>query len=285
MFERVLEIGEQLLFPNNIYCLVCGAMIDDSRPYSLCDKCVRELHWITGGRQPDGSAQRICVKCGKALPATYRGEICYDCMNHVHYFEKGFSCLTYGLHERELMMDLKYNGKSYIAAKMGEILFDRMKWELADFAGDGLKIDVVVPVPLSSGRLRKRGYNQSELMARYFLRAWNRELAKAPDGARPLQKETPVRAPRLDSKILYRARETQMLRGLDPAERALALNGAFEVKSTKTEILEGKNILLIDDIYTTGATADACSKALLEAGAGRVYLLSLASGGNRRPGT
>ena len=270
MIKRVLEIGEQFLFPNNIYCLVCGAMIDSSRPYSLCDKCVRELHWITGGRQEDGSIQRICAKCGKALPAAYKGELCYDCMSSRHYFEKGFSCLTYGLHERELMMDLKYNGRSYIAAKMGEILFDRMKWELEAFAGDGVSIEIVVPVPISGSRLRKRGYNQSELMGRYFVRAWSRELAKAP---------------RLESKVLIRAQDTQMLRGLNPAERALAMRGAFEVKSTGTEILEGKNVLLIDDIYTTGATADACSKALLEAGAGCVYLLTLASGGNRRPET
>ena len=64
MIKRVLEIGERLLFPNNIYCLVCGAMIDESRPYSLCDKCVRQLHWITGGRQADGKLQRVCAKCG-----------------------------------------------------------------------------------------------------------------------------------------------------------------------------------------------------------------------------
>lgn len=282
MIKRVLEIGEQLLFPNNIYCLICGAMIDESRPYSLCDNCVKQLHWITGGRQADGKLQRVCAKCGKALPETYRGELCYDCMHHEHAFEKGFSCLTYGLHERELMMDLKYNGKSYIAAKMGEILFDRMKWELADFNPDGVKINVVVPVPISGERLRKRGYNQSALMARYFVRAWDRALGEA-DG-RSLR-EGRAQAPRCEARALVRTKNTRMLRGLDPAERALAMRGAFEVKSTGTEDFNGKNVLLIDDIYTTGATADACSEALLEAGAQRVYLLTLASGGNRKPGT
>ena len=290
MFRRVLEIGERLLFPNNIYCLVCGAMIDESRPYSLCDKCVRQLHWITGGRQADGKLQRLCAKCGKALPESYRGELCYDCMHRGHAFEKGFSCLTYGLHERELMMDLKYNGKSYIAAKMGEILFDRMKGEMADFSPDGVKIDVVVPVPISTDRLRKRGYNQSALMARYFVRAWDRALGEA--AGRPLReadsrslRESRGKVPRCETRALVRTRNTRMLRGLDPAERALAMRDAFEVKSTGTEDFQGKNVLLIDDIYTTGATADACSEALLEAGAQRVYLLTLASGGNRKPGT
>ncbi len=76
-----------------------------------------------------------------------------------------------------------------------------------------------------------------------------------------------------------------MLRGLNPAERVLAMDGAFAVKTSEKQQLQGKNILLIDDIYTTGATADACSKVLLENGASKVFLLTLASGGNRRPKT
>ncbi len=278
MIKRGLEIAGQFLFPNNIYCLICGAMIDESRPYSLCDNCVRELHWINRGQQSDGSIQRVCAKCGKALPGTYHGEVCYDCMSHEHFFDKGFSCLTYGLHERELMMDLKYNGKSYIAEKMGEILFDRMKWELADFTEDGIAVDIVIPVPISSGRLRKRGYNQSELMAKYFVRRWNRELAKAGEAVK-------TRAPRYDAGTLVRTKNTKMLRSLDPAERALAMNGAFAVKSTRKEYLCNKKVLLIDDIYTTGSTVDACSKALRQAGVQRIYLLTLASGGNRKPDT
>lgn len=239
--------------------MVCGALIDSSRPYSLCDECVRKIHWINEGR--------TCGKCGKALPETYMGEWCYDCMKSAHYFEKGFSCMTYGFHERELMMDLKYNSKGYIARRFGEIMFDRMIPELAD-----LHIDCVVPVPVGRDRLRKRGYNQAELMASSFTGRWKRE---AVDAGLP-------EAPELCAKALYRTRETVMLRSLSPEERAMALDGAFAVRPAEISRIQGRNVLLIDDIYTTGATADACSKALLDGGAGRVYYLSLASGGNRK---
>lgn len=257
---------DEAVFPSNIYCLVCGAMIDETRPYSLCDDCVRKMHWINEGKTEDGSVQRVCAKCGKALLPTYHGDLCYDCMSRKHYFEKGFSCLTYGLHERELMMDLKYNGKSYIATKMGELMFDRMAKEIMS---GNLAIDLICSVPVSATRLRKRGYNQAELMAKAFVKRWN-QVAKAPV---------------YNGNVLYRTKDTQMLRGLNPAERRLAMEGAFAVKYAEKQTLQGANILLIDDIYTTGATADACSKALLENGAANVFLLTLASGGNRRPKT
>ncbi|MDO4870212.1 MAG: ComF family protein [Bacillota bacterium] len=247
------------IFPSNIYCLVCGALIDSSRPYSLCDDCVQKIHWING--------VRTCAKCGKALPETYLGELCYDCMRSDHYFQKGFSCMTYGLHEREMMMDLKYNGHSYVAGKMGDVMFDRMMPEL-----EHLGIDIVIPVPVGRDRLRKRGYNQAELMARAFVHDWRKYCRSH---------EFPE-APQLGHKVLYRTRDTVMLRSLSPEERKLVMDGAFAVKPSEAAKIQGKNVLLIDDIYTTGATADSCSKELLQAGAAKVYNLNLASGGNRK---
>ncbi len=260
---------DEALFPSGIYCLCCGSMIDRTRMYSLCDDCIGRFHWITG---------RTCGKCGKAMPDTSKGRLCYDCMLQEHLFERGFSCLTYGLHEREIMMDLKYGGKGYIARKCGDMMFDRMEEEIRNgcFSSCGVKIDLIVPVPVSDGRLQKRGYNQSALMARQLARRW-RESARNSGGEMP-------EAPALRENLLERTRETQMLRSLNPAERALELKGVFRVKLRFAGELPGRTVLLIDDIYTTGATADACSRALLSGGAAGVYLLSLASGGNRKPG-
>lgn len=262
------EIAEAV-FPSNIYCVLCGSLIDRSRPYALCDGCVGKMHWITGG---------TCDQCGKALPDTYRGfgpdgrRLCYDCMTREHHFTRGWSCLTYGLHERELMMDIKYNSKGYIAGKMGDVLFDRMEPLVEAALTEGINpFDVVIPVPVGRERLVRRGYNQSELMARQFLRRWREHLRESTDG------------PILEPHVLERAKDTVMLRSLNPEERRLALHDAFAVNERLRHRIEGRTILLIDDIYTTGATADACSKALLEAGAAKVYLLTLCSGGNRRP--
>lgn len=252
ILRTLLTEVDEAVFPSSIYCVCCGALIDRTRTYSLCDTCMDRFHWITG---------RTCEKCGKAMPETSRGRFCYDCMQQEHFFRKGFSCLTYGLYERQLMMDLKYAGKGYLARIFGDVMYDRMEWEELD-------PDLIVPVPVSEGRLRKRGYNQSLIMARRLAQRWRSEREHAPA---------------LWPRMLRRTRETRMLRSLNPTERRMALKGAFDVPPGLKQRLEGRSVLLVDDIYTTGATADACSRALLEGGASEVYLLTLASGGNRRP--
>lgn len=245
----------EALFPSNIYCIICGSLIDRSRPYSICDRCSERIHWIAG--------VRTCEVCGKALPDTYRGKVCYNCMSIEHSFRKGFSCMTYGLHEREIMMDIKYNGKGYMAVKMGEVLADKF---LSEILPAGIEPDVVVPVPVSKKRLQERGYNQTELMAREMTRLLRREGIKIT----------------MDAGVLERSKDTQKLRSMNPAERCLAIEGAFDVPRWKKSKIQGKRVLLIDDIFTTGATADACSEELLRSGADCVYFMSLASGGNVR---
>ena len=287
--EIIVRISKEIseaVFPSNIYCIMCGSLIDRSRIYALCDQCIRKMHWITGS---------TCDCCGKALPDTYRGicsdgrRLCYDCMMRSHYFTRGWSCLSYGLHERELMMDIKYNGKGYIARKMGDVMFDRME-TLIDAAQEGddgsfPRIDVVIPVPVSTKRMVRRGYNQSELMAQQFVRKWRQHMQQHLHDAVAGNASDRSRCfcPSLESHILVRRKATVMLRSLNPEERRLALHGAFAVNPALRSRIEDKNILLIDDLYTTGATADACSKVLLEEGAAAVYLLTLCSGGNRKP--
>lgn len=266
--KTILSEISEAVFPSNIYCSVCGSLINRSRPYALCDSCVKKMHWITG---------KTCAKCGKALQDTYVGRLCYDCMETEHYFTRGFSCLTYGMHEREIMMDIKYNGKGYMALKMGDILFDRMSVIIGEAAQRNIRLfDVVIPVPVSEKRLTGRGYNQSQLMAEQMIRRWREETA----GNTAFGNHVPE----LMTDVLVREKETVMLRSLSPAERRLALKGAFGVKFGSEEKIKDRSILLIDDIYTTGATADTCSESLLAAGAESVCLLSLCSGGNRAPG-
>ena len=188
--------------------------------------------------------------------------------------------MSYGLHEREVMMDIKYSGKGYLARKMGDVMFDRMEVLIEEARECGLRpFDVVIPVPVNKKRLVKRGYNQSEIMARQFIRRWS--AAERAEGAG--RRDCISTVPRLETKVLIRQKETVMLRSLNPEERRLTLQDAFAVNPALRYRIEGRNILLVDDIYTTGATADSCSRTLLEAGASEVYLLTLCSGGNRKP--
>lgn len=244
--DSALEFAEELLFPTNIYCICCGSMIDRSRPYGLCDACVKKFHWI---------GEKTCEKCGKALPETYGGRECYDCMAHEHSFHKGFSCLTYGLYERQVILDYKYNGKGYLGKKLGDILFDRISCE-------NLQFDVIIPVPIYKRREKQRGYNQTMIMAKRL----GRRCGAAATGS-----------------WLIRRKETPKLRSLNPVEREAVLEDAFGLTETGKLCVPGKRILLIDDIYTTGATVDACSRVLMGGGAEAVYVLTLASGGNRKP--
>ncbi len=245
LWGRIAESAAEMLFPSGIYCISCGSMIDRGRTYSLCDACAAKIHWING---------KCCVKCGKALSDTYRGNICYDCISERHDFIRGFSCMTYGIAERNMILSFKYGDRGYMGREFGDIMYDRISCE-------DIEADVIVPVPLHSKRQRKRGYNQTEIMAARLSR-----LTGIP----------------LDSRSLVKIRETKPLSGMNIAERAMAVEGAFEVREWRKSGLEGKNILLVDDIYTTGATADACSRAMLSAGAAGIFVLSLASGGNRR---
>ena len=269
---------DEAVFPTSLYCMCCGAMIDESRSYSLCDDCIRKFHWITGN---------TCDACGKALPErtvggdvlsgqeAERPRLCYDCMSERPLFTKGFSCVTYGLHEREIMMDLKYAGRGYIARRCGDMMFDRIEREIRSgiFSSEHSPVEMIVPVPIGSDRGAERGYNQSAIMTSQLAGKW-RALAREMLG---------VRAPVLYEDLLYRSRKTRKLRSLSPAERALELEGVFRVRSRYVERIRGMRILLVDDIHTTGSTANACTKALLDAGASRVFFLSWASGGNRKP--
>lgn len=243
---RIIEKGLELLFPSNIYCISCGSVIDGSRTYALCDECIEKFHWL---------GQKTCDKCGKILRDDEWRNLCYDCRAYTHEFTKGYTCVQYGLYERGLLMDYKYRNKAYIGRKLGDILYDRMSLETQEF-------DLIVPVPMYEKKRQQRGYNQAQVMAS--------RLAQ--------RMELPCAA-----RLLIRCRETLPMKGLGAFERQENLKDAFRISSANHAPIEGRRILLVDDIYTTGSTMDACSKTLREAGAREIYALSFACGANISP--
>lgn len=254
MIERIAD----LLFPQDIYCLCCGSVTDSSRRYQLCDGCVTKFGWI---------GEDTCEVCGKPLSEmNKRRGLCYDCLRRGHIFDKGYTCSQYGLYERALVMDLKYRGKSYIARALGRIMADRIEAECGE---DMPGWDIVTWVPVHRKRLAERGYDQAELMAGFFVKS----LAELKGGAGA------GGIPQL-AGVLERAQQTAPMKDLSVAERMENVKGAFSVR--RRARVEGKSILVIDDIYTTGATLDACAGALKEGGAARVEVMTFASGGDFR---
>ena len=242
--ELAAEISE-LLFPSHLYCISCRRWIDEGQAYRLCDHCLASIRWATG---------RTCEICGKVLSEHNPLARCYSCREHPHRFRKGMTCAEYGPEVRSLLFAFKYHGRSDLAETMGEIAADR--WEAS---GEEEVPDLVVPIPLHPKKKRKRGYNQAGLFARAFAKrrgfAWDEEL-------------------------LQRTRETAALRGLSPNERKTELEGSFRVRPGREEEVRGRMILVVDDIYTTGATMDEAARALLEAGASEVRMLTFAAGGD-----
>ena len=241
--KKIYNVFIDLAFPKSIYCIVCGNLIDKSRRYSLCDRCIEEINWNT---------DKSCKKCGKILSNEYKELYCKDCLEGTHYFEKGFSCVFYGAAEKELIKDFKYKGKRYYGYHLAEAMADKIKLEDIEF-------DYIVPIPMYRGKRRRRGYNQAEILAKYFSELLNgREKYKR--------------------KILIRNQDTVPMSSLSLEERKENLKNVFTVNEKYNKMINGSIIILLDDIYTTGTTIDMCSKALLEKGCKKIYFITFASG-------
>lgn len=213
-----------------------------------------------------------CPGCGTPVPADHR--FCAACWDGLRFlgppwcagcnlpfaFDRGEgascgACLTdppahagvraavaYGPVARSLALRLKYGGRIGFAETMAR----SMRRLLPE------RTDLIVPVPLHRWRLWSRGFNQAALIAEAVARAAGRQW---------------------DPEILRRTRGTTPLRGLGGRQRHTAVRGAFAIATNARERLADKAVVLIDDVYTSGATADACTRALLKAGARSVTVL------------
>ncbi len=249
---RVLRsTGDSLasvLFPAD--CRICGDPIAAFSRVPVCLSCWNDLPLQSGP---------LCDRCGESLGVSDFGEgseeICRPCRVAPPPFERAVAHGLYSETLRSLLHLLKYEGLQPIARRLGALLAAQVAL-IPDLPPSML----VVPVPLYKARRRERGFNQSLLLAQVVCRAmrrlrpeWHGEIA---------------------AEMLLRERETKSQAELTPAQRRRNLRGVFSVP--KSERLRGRDVLLIDDIYTTGATARASSQALKKAGAARVWVATVA---------
>ncbi|MBQ1317629.1 MAG: ComF family protein [Lachnospiraceae bacterium] len=184
-----------------------------------------------------------CAVCGRPLA---EGTLCEDCAARPRIFRKGRSAFPYQASLRTAMSMMKFHGRAEYAFPLGLLLYER-EGETAASWGCGL----IVPVPMYRKKKRKRGYDQAELIAKTFSMA-----SHVP----------------MDRRALRRVRPTGAMKELGAKERRKNMADAFEADPKR---VAGKRILLIDDIYTTGSTLEACAAALLAAGAVDVYFLTV----------
>lgn len=228
-----------LLYPRD--CFFCGRPAGEEG--HICAEC---LGRISFHRNPS------CTLCGaeSALPEG-PDFICSDCLRHRPAFERAFIAARYDGAIRDLIQTFKYRRGLWLLDDLTRFL---VATYLARLSPLGLRFDAVVPVPMQAAKLRTRGYNQAELLARGVARQLGIPL-----------KTHLLRRVKTDVLSQTRLRREGRLR-----------NAAAAYRTAHPRHLQGKTILLVDDVMTTGATCEACARLLRQAGAAKVYVLALA---------
>lgn len=227
------------LFPRPNTCVWCG------RPASgrdFCSACRQQLKGWRGFYRP-------CLYCGRLLPK--EGEkICGHCRQKPPPFTMARAVGPYQGLLKEMIWAFKYQGRLSLAAPLGRLLAQVVVAEMGSWYPE-----LVVSVPLTPGRLKARSFNQAEFLGRSLAA----ELGLAFDGS-----------------IISRTKETAPQINLSREKRWQNMAGAFHIEVP--EKIKGRSLLLVDDVLTTGATACACTGALMKSGSGGVAVVTLATG-------
>ena len=222
------------------HCLTCDSPV--TAPGQFCPACFTRTSFVTAP---------LCGCCGVPFEAAGQGgldAVCEGCRAHPPPWGAARAALRYDDQARRLLMPFKYGDRIEVARALAPFMAR---------AGAGLlrQADLLVPVPLHRRRLLSRRYNQAALLAQALSRVSGRPAVL--DGLR-------------------RVRPTATLGGRSGAQRRAELAGAFQVRPSRAARLDGARVLLVDDVLTSGATAEACTQALLDAGATRVDVLAAA---------
>lgn len=182
-----------------------------------------------------------CLTCG--APVQAGGLQCGPCLQHPPDHDGARAAVTYGEVARTIVMRLKYGRRIALARFAGGIMARTIA---------GTTNGLLIPVPLHRWRIWSRGFNQSLALAQ------------------AIAIETGMAT---NAEILVRRKRTPLLRGLGAHQRKRAVAGAFSVHPTSRPALAGRDVVLVDDVYTSGATANACARVLKRAGASSVTVL------------
>lgn len=224
-----------MLFPKR--CPICDKVLGLSGE-KICPSCRKKLIYI---QSP------FCKKCGKQIEDDTK-EYCRDCETNPHEYDEGRAVFLYPCIRRSIYR-LKYKNRKEYAKFYGEEMVKVLDDTLARW-----DVQAIVPVPLHKTRLKKRGYNQAELLAK--------ELGKITN--------IPV-----VTGLVVRDKNTTPQKSLNAVERQNNLENAFKLVANDVKLT---SIVIIDDIYTTGSTIDAMARAMKLAGIKKVFYIAVAIG-------
>ena len=222
-----------MIAPTAFRCLNCGREIFDDTGF--CSECKKRVTFNNG---------KTCKRCGTLIEGAE--DYCGNCAFDKIYFDKGYVAFCYDSAVRNAILRFKFDGCGNYARVFAKYL-------AALAVEHGIEFDLVTYAPMTKKAKRKRGYNQAELLAKYFCAILSCE-------------DKCVEA-------IVKIRETKPQEALGKAERKTNLSGAYKCIAD----VRGKRVLVIDDIKTTGATFNECGKALKKGGATSVITLAVAS--------
>ena len=228
-----------IFFPRR--CPLCNEIVIP-KDKKACISCVENLPFIQEPR---------CKRCSKPV-VVQEQEYCYDCEKSVHHYEKGYGVFLYEGTIKKSLMDYKFRGMKQYASFYTEQIIKDIGEKLRR-----LNCDLLIPVPLHKRKKRIRGFNQAQLLAKGLEQYLNIPVVE---------------------NVLVRTKYTTPQKKLNDKERLYNLIEAFAVsKDNVSQIIDNK-ILIVDDIYTTGSTIEACSNVLLKAGARSIYFVTVCIG-------
>lgn len=237
---NVIQMIEDLLFPRR--CPVCLDVVSPPGAW-VCDVCRDKLRPVV---------QPCCMRCGRQLDKRdVVQEFCGNCREKRRSFEAGVVGWDYGsVPVRRMISEVKYRNKRQLLDYPCRDMAERTKRRIGIWQAECL-----VPVPLHRSRRRKRGFNQAEEIADRLSAVW----------------EIPV-----EKHLLFRKKKTAPQKELGESGRLENLVSAFEADAGCAK--QYRSVILVDDILTTGATMEACARALKHAGIEHVYMAALSAG-------
>lgn len=240
----LLHVAAQSLFATFFpsECRLCQNPLTTISRLPVCDDCLAHIERMRG---------RVCASCGERIFTAQDEALCGECRTTPPAFVRALAYGSYDGGLRELIHLLKYDGVRPAAGVLG-----RMLAEVIEGFGSEFISARVIPVPLHRSKLRQRGFNQSEEIARAALKHLRRNGLTLATG------------------VLHRRRDTESQTGLSDHQRQENVRGAFIV--TAPEDIENHDVLLVDDVFTTGATVSECARVLRRAGAERVFVATVA---------
>lgn len=210
------------LFMTSHSCMSCGKEIEDGTKFNLCENCLNSLDKIEG---------RLCKKCGEEIVGE-NVRVCDYCKERDYKFNSNHSCFYYNAVSASIIKNFKYNGRKYYAKSIAEIMAQR-----SDFFED---VDVITFVPINKKRKRERGFNQSEEIAKHLSKMLNIPLVT----------------------ILEKEKDGKHQAALGQKDRLKNLKGSFKIIAENVNKVRGKRVIIVDDVFTTGATLNECARVI-----------------------